>query len=67
MPSQASIRWRAPKAPWAFWNETMQAAGKLPPALTLFLHTPTFFKSTQTYSLTPYPSPLLVFSSLADR
>lgn len=49
------------------WNETMQAAGKLPPTLTLSLHTPTFFKSTQTESLTPYPSPLLVFSSLADR
>jgi CRISPR-associated endoribonuclease Cas6 len=49
------------------WNETMQAAGKLPPSLTIFLHTPTFFKSTQTDSLTPMPSPLLVFSSLSDR
>lgn len=49
------------------WNETMQTAGKLPSNLSFFLHTPTFFKSTQTNSLTPYPSPLLVFSSLADR
>jgi CRISPR/Cas system endoribonuclease Cas6 (RAMP superfamily) len=49
------------------WNETMQAAGKLPPTLTLSLHTPTFYQEHPNRKPHPYPSPLLVFSSLADR
>lgn len=49
------------------WSETMQSAGKLPPRLSFQLNTPTFFKETQSASLTPFPSPRLFFCSLADR
>ncbi|MFZ3071226.1 MAG: CRISPR system precrRNA processing endoribonuclease RAMP protein Cas6 [Anaerolineaceae bacterium] len=49
------------------WDETVRNAGRLPAEITLSFNSLTFFKSTQTGGLTPFPSPALVFGSLFDR
>lgn len=47
------------------WNGMIKQAGRLPPRIQLSFNSPTFFKSTQTASVTPFLSPQLVFASLA--
>lgn len=49
----------------SLWNQVIKQAGRLPPRIHLSFNSPTFFKSTQTNSMTPFLSPHLVFASLA--
>jgi CRISPR-associated endoribonuclease Cas6 len=49
------------------WDDTLKRAGYLPGQITLMFYAPTFFKSTQTGRLTPFPTATLVFGSLFER
>lgn len=49
------------------WDNTLKRAGNLPGQITLMFNAPTFFKSTLTGKLTPFPTPSLVFGSLFER